>query len=71
LAAEEAIVAAKAEEGTEEAIEDKNKFSHRSIGGNNMDEGFDSGSGEILATAAPAGQRWLRRGGGAVARKFQ
>ena len=44
---EEAIVAAKAEE----AIKDKDKSSHRLIGGSNKDEGFDSdssgGSGEV------------------------
>ena len=46
---EEAIVAAEAEE----AIKDKDKSSHRLIGGSNKDEGSDSDSGEIPA-AAPA-----------------
>ena len=38
---EEAIVAAEAEE----AIKDKDKSSHRLIGGSNKDEGSDSDSG--------------------------
>jgi len=50
-AAKGAIVAAEAEE----AIEDKDKSSHRLIDGNNKDEGSGSvsngGSDEILATA--------------------
>ena len=46
---EEAIVAAEAEE----AIKDKDKSSHRLIGGSNKDEGSDSDSGEIPA-ASPA-----------------
>ena len=43
---EEAIVAAEAEE----AIKDKDKSSHRLIGGSNKDEGSDSDSGEIPVT---------------------
>ena len=42
---EEAIVAAEAEE----AIKDKDKSSHRLIGGSNKDEGSDSDSGEVPA----------------------
>ena len=61
MTAEEAIVAAEAEE----AIKDKDKSSHRLIGGSNKDEGSDSdsggGSGEA-PTAGPAKvRRWLRR----------
>jgi len=55
MAAEEATMAVKAEEGTEEAIDDKDKSSHRSIDGNNNDEGSNNDSsedsGEILAAA--------------------
>jgi len=51
VAAEDAIVAREAEE----AIKDKDKSSHRLIGGINKDEGSDSvssgGSDEISATA--------------------
>jgi len=42
-AAKEAIVAAEAEE----AIEDKDKSSHRLIGGSNKDEGSDNDSGSV------------------------
>jgi len=42
-AAEDAIVAAEAEE----AIDDKDKSSHRLIGGSNKDEGSDSDSGSV------------------------
>ena len=42
-ATEEAIVAAEAEE----AIEDKDKSSHRLIGGSNKDEGSGSDSGSV------------------------
>jgi len=74
MAADEATMAAEAEEGMEEAINDKDKSSHPSIGGNNNDEGSnsvsDSDSGES-PEAAPA-RRWrLQQGGGAVAGKFQ
>jgi len=57
----------------EEAIEDKDKSSHRSIGGSSKDEGSDSvsdndsggGFDEISVTV----RRRLLRDGGAVARK--
>jgi len=49
MAAAEAIVDAEAEEGTEEAIEDKEKSIHRSIGGNNIDESSGGDSNEIPA----------------------
>jgi len=52
MEAKEVTVAVKAEEGTEEAIDDKDKSSHWSIGGSSNDEGSGSVSGEIL-TAAP------------------
>ena len=79
VAVEEAIVAAEAEE----AIEDKDKSSHRSIGGNSKDEGSDSVSGgdsgsvpdrvsDGCSDGDSAARRWrIRRGGGAVAGKFQ
>jgi len=65
-AAEEAIVTAEAEE----AIEDKDKSSHRLIGGNNKYEGSDSdfgsvsggGSDEFSATTPVRFWRWLRQG---------
>jgi len=61
-AAEDAIVAAEAE--VEEAIEDKDKSSHRLIGGSNKDEGSGSdsssvssgGSDEIPSTGPAAAQ---------------
>ena len=46
-AAEEAIVAVEAEE----AIEDKDKSSHRLIGGSNKDEGSDSDFGNVSSGA--------------------
>ena len=62
VAAEEATVAVEAEE----AIEDKDKSSHRIIGGNNKDEGSDNDSGSVssrgsdeIPTVGPA-----RYGGG-------
>jgi len=45
MTTEEAIEAAKAKEGMEEAIDYKDKFSHRLMGSNNNDEGSDSISG--------------------------
>ena len=58
--AEDAIAAAEAEE----AIEDKDKSSHRLIGGNNKDEGsgsVSSGSSDEIPTRF---RRRLRRGSG-------
>ena len=68
MTVEEAIVAAEAEE----AIEDKDKSSHRLIGGSNKDEGSGSDSGsvsskgsdEIPATAPTRVRRLLRLGSG-------
>jgi len=67
-AAEDAIVAAEAEE----AIKDKNKSSHRLIGGSNKDEGSDNDSGSVFSRgdgkfpATALARVWwlLRRGGG-------
>ena len=64
---EEAIVAAEAEE----AIKDKDKSSHRLIGGSNKDEGSDSDSGEIPAADPAKVRRLVRRDSGVVAGKFQ
>ena len=57
---EEAIVAAEAEE----AIKDKDKSSHRLIGGSNKDEGSDSDSGGVSSEGL-AKFRW-RSGEGSV-----
>lgn len=50
---EEAIVAAEAEE----AIKDKDKSSHRLIGGSNKDEGSDSDSGGVSGEGPAEVQR--------------
>jgi len=55
VTAEEAIVAVAAEE----AIVDKNKSSHRSIGGSNKDEGSDSNSGGDGRGSGETVERWL------------
>ena len=58
--AEEAIVAAEAEE----AIEDKDKSSHRLIGGSNKDEGSGSDSGSVSSGGSdeiPASFQWQIR----------
>jgi len=65
MTTEEATVAAKAEEGTKDAIDDKEKSKHRSISGSNNDEGsggsFCSESGKSPATALTRVRRRLRQ----------
>jgi len=64
MAAEEATVVAEAEERTEEAINDKDKSSHQSIGGSSNDGGPDSTSVSVCRDdsnndSGEAVGRWL------------
>ena len=54
---EDAIVAAEAEE----TIEDKDKSSHRLIGGNNKDEGSDSVSSGGSGDGSGEGSKWVHQ----------